>query len=59
MIDPFWISFSTIVAGVISGILVIMHKSKCKNTSCCWGCFNCQRDVQVEEEIEIKGQTAL
>lgn len=53
MIDgTFWISFTTIVAGVVSGVIVILHKSKCKETSCCWGCFECTRDVGVEERIE-------
>jgi hypothetical protein len=59
MIDPFWISFSTIVAGVFSGFLVMLHKSKCKNTSCLWGCFNCQRDVEIEEQIEITNRNVL
>ena len=59
MDSVFWISFTTIIAGVISGVLVMLHKSKCKNVSCCWGCFNCIRDVKIEEEIEITNRTAL
>lgn len=52
MTDTFWLSFAGIVAGVISGTLVYLNKSKCKNFSCCWGAFTCIRDTKAEERLE-------
>lgn len=52
MTDTFWLSFAGIIAGVLSGILVYLNKSKCKNFSCCWGAFICNRDIKSEVELE-------
>lgn len=50
--DTFWISFAGICAGVISGGLVYIGKSKCKSFNCCWGGLGCVRDTQAEVSLE-------
>jgi hypothetical protein len=48
----FFITVAGIIAGLISGILVYLNKSKCKTFSCFWGCFQCNRDIENEVKLE-------
>lgn len=43
------LSYSIIaISGAISGILLVIWKSRCKTINCCWGGIQCDRDV-IEE----------
>ena len=52
MDSVFWLSFAGICAGILSGLLVYLNKSKCKTFSCFWGCFRCNRDTKGEIDLE-------
>jgi len=44
---------SALIVSSIGGLLLIIFKSRCRTISCCWGMWNCIRDVpEVEEEEE-------
>jgi len=52
----FWLSFVTIVSGMILKLASLCHKSKCKECELCGGKIRVIRDVEVEErerEFEI------
>ena len=50
----FWIAIAGAVSGFVVVIITAINKSKCSNVNCCWGLFNCIRDVKIEEEIELQ-----
>jgi hypothetical protein len=37
------------MSGAISGILMVVWKSRCKTINLCYGCAKCDRDVLKEE----------
>jgi len=44
---------SALIVSSIGGLLLIIFKSRCRTISCCWGMWNCIRDVpEVEESDE-------
>jgi len=49
----FWISFLTIVSGMILKLASMCQKSKCKECSICGGRFKIIRDTEAETEIEL------
>ena len=52
--EPFTItelSYGVIaMSGAISGILMVLWKSRCRSINCCWGGVRCDRNVLQEEE---------
>ena len=55
----FFLSICTLFIGSISTCLIYLFKSKCKNLSCCYGCIEIERDIELEvidhlNEIENK-----
>ena len=50
----FWLAVIGSVSAFAIVFLAAMNRSKCSNISCCFGMFNCTRDVKVEEEIELR-----
>ena len=48
--DTFWLSLAGIIAGVISGVLIYINKSKCSSVSCCYGLVVCVRNVEIESK---------
>jgi hypothetical protein len=49
----FWISFITIISGMILKLASMCNKSKCKEVKLCGGRITCIRDTQSETEIEL------
>jgi len=49
----FWISFLTIVSGMILKLASMCNKSKCKECSVCGGRFKIIRDIEAETELEL------
>lgn len=49
----FWISFITIVSGMILKLASMCNKSKCKECSICGGRIKIIRDIEAETELEL------
>ena len=49
----FWISFITIISGMILKLASMCNKSKCKECSICGGRINIIRDIEAETELEL------
>lgn len=49
----FWISFITIVSGMILKLASMCQKSKCKECSICGGRIKIIRDIEAETELEL------
>ena len=43
---------SALIISSIGGLLLIIFKSKCRTISCCWGMWNCVRDVNAGEDSD-------
>ena len=44
---------SALIVSSIGGLLLIIFKSRCRTISCCWGMWNCVRDIpEVDEDDE-------
>ena len=41
---------SALIVSSVGGLLLIIFKSRCKTISCCWGMWNCVREVPDEDE---------
>jgi hypothetical protein len=57
----FWISFITIVSGMILKLVSMCYKSKCKYIEICGGRIKCIRDTDAEErerEFELNHQSS-
>lgn len=53
--STFWIT----MAGIISGILLVVVKQRIRTLSLCWGCLQIHRDTHAEErEAEMQIQRA-
>jgi len=50
----FWITLATILTGSIGLAIKFCLKSKCDNVSCCWGGLTIHRNVEIEQEEEMK-----
>lgn len=37
------------ISGAVSGVLLVVWKSRCKTINCCWGGARCDREVLKEE----------
>jgi len=48
----FWISFITIISGMILKLTSMCYKSKCKSIKICGGRMSCIRDTEAEEKID-------
>ena len=49
----FWISFITIVSGMILKLASMCNRSKCRECSICGGRFKIIRDIEAETELEL------
>lgn len=49
----FWISIVTLSLAAIGVCVKSSLSSKCSHTSFCYGCIECDRNIQAEEDIEI------
>jgi len=49
----FWISFITIISGMILKLASMCNKSKCKECSICGGRIKIIRDIEAETELEL------
>lgn len=56
--SAFLLTISTVFTGCISGMLVYMLKSRCTNITCCWGGFNCEREVIPANRLDIVSSPA-
>ena len=45
---------SALIISSIGGLLLIIFNSKCKTISCCWGMWDCVRDVNADDSDEEK-----
>ena len=45
---------TALIVSSIGGLLLIIFKSKCRTISCCWGMWNCVRDVNADDSYEEK-----
>ena len=52
--STFWLALVASLSAFALIIVNAVNKSKCKSVNCCWDLFSCQRDVKIEEEIEIE-----
>ena len=52
--STFWITLATILTGSIGLAIKFCLKSKCDNVSCCWGGLTIHRNVEIEQEEEMK-----
>ena len=52
--STFWITLATILTGSIGLAIKFCLKSKCDNVSCCWGGITIHRNVEIEQEEEMK-----
>lgn len=52
--SAFWITLATILTGSIGLAIKFCLKSKCENISCCWGGLVIHRNVELEQEEEMK-----
>jgi hypothetical protein len=50
--SAFFITISTMGFAFLGVVVRYLLKSKCKDVKCCWGMFECERAVELEEEIE-------
>ena len=48
----FWISFITIVSGMILKMASMCYKSRCKEIKLCGGRMSCIRDTEAEEKFD-------
>jgi len=48
----FWISFITIVSGMILKLASMCYKSRCKEIKLCGGRMSCIRDTEAEEKFD-------
>jgi len=48
----FWISFITIVSGMILKLASMCYKSRCKEIKLCGGRISCIRDTEAEEKFD-------
>ena len=48
----FWISFITIVSGMILKLASMCYKSRCKEIKLCGGRISCIRDTDAEEKFD-------
>ena len=50
--SAFFITISTMGFAFLGVVVRYLLKSKCKDVKCCWGLFECERAVDIEEDIE-------
>jgi len=50
----FWITITTILTGSIGLAIKFCLKSKCDDVNCCWGGLVIHRNVELEQEEEMK-----
>ena len=48
----FFISIATMGFAFLGVVVRYLLKSKCKDVKCCWGLFECERAVDLEEKME-------
>ena len=47
---------TALIVSSVGGLLLIIFKSRCRTISCCWGMWNCVREVPVEDEDDDKNK---
>jgi hypothetical protein len=52
--STFWLSITTIILASLAVIVKACYKSKCSNFQCCYGLIAIERNVDVEEHIDIE-----
>lgn len=50
----FWITITTILTGSLGLAIKVCLRSKCDNVNCCWGGIIIHRNVELEQEEEMK-----
>jgi hypothetical protein len=50
----FWITITVTITGSIGLAIKYCLKSKCENIDCCWGGLVIHRNVELEQEEEMK-----
>ena len=45
---------TALIVSSIGGLLLIIFKSRCRTISCCWGMWNCVREVPDEDDDKNK-----
>jgi len=50
----FWITITTILTGSVGLAIKFCLKSKCDDVNCCWGGLVIHRNVELEQEEEMK-----
>ncbi len=52
--ESFILGLIASVGGLVSLIFASLRKSRCGRISCCFGCFQCNRDVLTHEELKLE-----
>ena len=52
--EPFILAFVGALGGLLSMFCVGMRKSRCKNISCCWHMFDCDREIMTKDELALE-----
>jgi hypothetical protein len=55
--STFFLSLTTIIIGFGAIIIRTLYKSKCKDFHCCFGLLHIQRNVDVEQAIDLRNTT--
>ena len=50
--SAFFITIATMGFAFLGVVVRYLLKSKCKDVKCCWGLFECERAVDLEEKME-------
>ena len=51
--SAFFISLATLLIGGLGVLIKGCLSSKCSHTNICFGCISIERDVHIEEDIEL------
>ena len=52
--STFWLSIVTILTASIAVTIRACYKSKCSDFKCCYGLISIERNVDVEEHIDME-----
>ena len=52
--STFWLSITTVILASLAVVVKACYKSKCSDFKCCYGLISIERDVDVEEHIDME-----
>ena len=52
--STFWLSMTTLFIGFGAVIIRSLYRSKCENFNCCYGMIEIVRNVDLEQQIDLR-----